>query len=51
MQKLIPSRFVYVRSKSKTKTNVGPLRNEDGDLTSDELEMSEILKLFWSSFY
>ena len=33
--------YAYVRSKSKTKTSVSPLKNGDGVLISDDLEMSE----------
>ena len=40
--------YAYVRSKSKTKTSVGPLKNGDGVLNSDDLEMREILT-FWTS--
>ena len=43
--------FAYVRSRSKTKTSVGPLKNDDGVLISDDLQMSEIKQLFWFSFY
>ena len=43
--------YVYVRSKSKTKTNVVPLRNGNGVLTSDELEISQILNSYISSVF
>ena len=41
----------YVRSKSKTKTSVGPLKNGDGVLISDDLEMSEILNNYFGSVF
>ena len=36
-------------SKSKAMTSVGPLKNEDGVLVSDNLEMSEILNSYFGS--
>ena len=43
--------YAYVRSKSKTKTSVGPLKNGDGVLVSDDLEMSEILNSYFGSVF
>ena len=44
--------YAYVRSKSQTKTSVGFLKNGDGVLIANDLQMSEVLKqLFWFSFY
>ena len=43
--------YAYVRSKSKTKTSVGPLKNGDGVLFSDNLEMSGILISYFGSVY
>ena len=38
-------------SKSKTKTSVSPLKNEDGVLILDDLEISEILKSYFVSVF
>jgi len=35
--------FSYAKRKSKIKTNVGPLRNSNGQMTADSSEMSEVL--------
>ena len=43
--------YAYVRSKSKTKTSVGPLKNEDCVLISDDLQMSEILNSYFGSVF
>ena len=43
--------YAYVRSKSKTKTSVGPLKNGDGVLISDDLQMSEILNSYFGSVF
>ena len=43
--------YAYVRSKSKTKTSVGPLKNRDGVLISDGLEMSAILNSYFGSVF
>ena len=43
--------YACVRSKSKTKTSVGPLKNRDGVLISDGLEMSEILNSYFGSVF
>ena len=33
----------YVKSRTKSKTGIGPLRNENGDLVTNEKEMANIL--------
>ena len=43
--------YAYVRSKSKTKTSVGSLKNEDDVLISDDLQMSEILNSYFGSVF
>ena len=43
--------YAYVRSKSKTKTSVGPLKNDDGVLISDDLQMSEMLNSYFGSVF
>ena len=43
--------YAYVRSQSKTKTSVGPLKNGDGVLISDDLQMSEILNSYFGSVF
>ena len=40
-----------MRSKSKTKTSVGYLKNGDGVLITDYLEMSEILESIFGSVF
>ena len=43
--------YAYVRSKSKTKTSVSPLKNRGGVLISDDLQMSEILNSYFGSVF
>ena len=43
----LKSFYAYVRSKFKTKTSVGSLKNGDGVLISDDLKMSEILNSYF----
>ena len=43
--------YAYVRSKSKTKSSVGPLKNDDGVLISDDLQMSEMLNSYFGSVF
>ena len=43
--------YAYVRSQSKTKTSVGSLKNGDGVLISNDLEMSEILNSYFGSVF
>ena len=43
--------YAYVRSKTVAKEIVGPLRNADGELTSDDLKMSEILNTYFGSVF
>ena len=43
--------YAYFRSESKTKTNVRPLRNRDGDFISDDLEINEILNSYFGSVF
>lgn len=41
----------YVKSKTKTKSGIGDLRNEDGELTSNNQEKANILNNFFSSVF
>ena len=43
--------FDYAKSKSKVKVDVGPLIDQDGNLTSDPLSMSEILRRQFESVF
>ena len=43
--------YAYVRSKSKTKTSVGLLKNGDGVLISDDLQMNAILNSYFGSVF
>ena len=43
--------YAFLTSKSKTKTSVGPLKNGDGVLILDYLEMSEILNSYFGSVF
>ena len=41
----------YIKSKSKTVTSIGPLKNSSGSLISSEKEMAEILNRFFASVF
>ena len=41
----------YVRSKTKTKSSIGDIENNDGTLNSDCLSKAEILNSFFSSVF
>ena len=39
----------YIRSKTKSHTGIGPLKNASGKLVTDDKEMAEELNSFFSS--
>jgi hypothetical protein len=41
----------YVKSKTKVRTGIGPLKKPDGSMTSDGREMADILNSFFSSVF
>ena len=41
----------YIKSKSKTLTGIGPLKNSTGALITDEREMAETLNNFFASVF
>jgi ribonuclease P/MRP protein subunit RPP40 len=43
--------FAYIRSKRKTKSNVGPLSDERGELTQDSEKMASILNINFASVF
>lgn len=43
--------YAYVRSKSKTKTTIGPLLNADGNIVMDNKGMVSILNDYFSSVF
>ena len=43
--------YAYVRSKSKTKTSVGPLKNGDVVFISDDLQMNQISNSYFGSVF
>jgi len=43
--------YSYVQNKTKSKSNVGPLLKQDGDITSDDKEMTELLNIYFSSVF
>jgi Endonuclease-reverse transcriptase len=43
--------YAYVRSKTKTKSKVGPLKNDQGVLTSDSSEMCELLNHYFATVF
>ena len=43
--------YSYVQNKTKIKSNVGPLLKQDGEITSDDIEMTEILNTYFSSVF
>ena len=43
--------YSYVNSKRITKDNIGPLRNEEGKLVSDNQGMGTVLNKFFSSVF
>ena len=43
--------YSYVRSKSKCNDRVGPLKDVNGDIVTDDLDMCNILNNFFSSVF
>ena len=43
--------FSYIKKFSKVKSNVGPLKNENDELTADPMEMAELLSKQYSSVF
>ena len=41
----------YIRSKTKTKTSIGPPKGKDGELVSDEKKMANELNAFFASVF
>ena len=41
----------YIKSKTKSKTSIGPLKKSNGELVIEELEMADELKLFFASVF
>lgn len=41
----------YIKSKSKTKTTIGPLKNSDGNLSNSLGDMTEILNTYFASVF
>jgi Reverse transcriptase (RNA-dependent DNA polymerase)/Endonuclease-reverse transcriptase len=41
----------YIKTKTKVRTGIGPLKKDDGSPTADEKEMSEILNKFFTSVF
>ena len=41
----------YIKSKTKVKTSLGPLKNAEGTLTAEDKEMASILKNFFSGVF
>jgi hypothetical protein len=41
----------YIKSKTKAKTGIGPLKRPDSTLTADEGEMAGILNTFFASVF
>jgi hypothetical protein len=37
----------YIKSKTKSKTGIGPLKNENGEVVSENKEMATILNNFF----
>ena len=43
--------FTYIRAKKKVKSNIGPLRDETGELTQDRKNMAGILNRNFASVF
>ena len=41
----------YIKSKTKTVTSIGPLKNRDGNLVTEDLDMAEQLNKFFASVF
>ncbi|GAB0178377.1 mitochondrial enolase superfamily member 1 [Grus japonensis] len=43
--------YRYISDKRRTRQNVGPLRNETGDLVTQDMEKAEVLNDFFASIF
>ena len=41
----------YVKTKTKVRCSVGPLKNNDGELVADQTQMCELLNSFFASVF
>ena len=48
---MIAKPFRYVRSKSRTKDIIGPLKDDRGNIVTDDGQMADILNNFFSSVF
>ena len=47
----LKSFYSYVQNKTKIKSNVGPLLKQNGEITSDYIEMTELIYTYFSSVF